>query len=64
MNEEKRMNGGYEIKLLRAVKSGVQSLLSGITPKPRTLMCVGTVRTDQIISGGIIAISFPKQGIS
>ena len=25
------------MKLLRAVKSGVQSLLSGITPKPRTL---------------------------
>lgn len=62
MNEEKRMNGGYEI--IESCQMGVQSLLSGITPKPRTLMCVGTVRTDQIISGGIIAISFPKQGIS
>ena len=61
MNEEKRMNGGYEIIESCQI---VQSLLSGITPKPRTLMCVGTVRTDQIISGGIIAISFPKQGIS
>lgn len=62
MNEEKRMNGGYEI--IESCQIGRTELVIGHNSKARTLMCVGTVRTDQIISGGIIAISFPKQGIS
>ena len=61
MNEEKRMNGGYEI--IENCHIGRTELVIGHNSKAPNLMCVGTVRTDQIISGGIIAISFPKPGI-
>ena len=56
MEEEKRINGGYEIM------ESCTSLSLVITPKPPTRMCVGIVRTDRIISGDITAISYPKQG--
>lgn len=50
------------MKSSRAVLSGVQSLSSGITPKPPTLMCVGTARAATIISGGLTAIPLKQQG--
>ena len=62
MNEEKRINGGYEI--IESCTIGNNELSLVITPKPPTRMCVGIVRTDRIISVDITAISYPKQGKS
>ncbi len=52
------------MKSSKAVLSGVQSLSSVTIPTHPTRMCVGTVRTDQIISGGITRMSLMMHGKS
>ena len=65
MENEKRINGGYEI--MESCTIGNNELVIGHNakaPNPPTRMCVGIARTDRIISGDITAISYPKQGKS
>ena len=52
------------LKSSRAVLSGVQSLSSVSTPTHPTLMCVGTARAAQIISGVITRMSLMLHGKS
>ena len=52
------------MKSLRAVLSGVQSLSSVTIPTHPTLMCVGTAREAQIISGVITRMSLMMHGKS
>ena len=52
------------MKAWRAVRSGVQSLSSVTIPTHPTLMCVGTARAAQIISGVITRMSLMLHGKS
>lgn len=50
-------------KIFQKAAAVVMAAVTVFSVLPATT-AFGTVRMDQIIFGGIIAISFPKQGIS
>lgn len=60
MNEEKRINAGYEI--IESCTIGSTELVSVITRKPRTLMSAGIAKTERIISGAVMSMNFLRQG--
>lgn len=62
MEEEKRINGGYEI--IESCTIGSTELVIGHNPKAPTPMCVGTARAATIISGGITVTSCRRHGRS
>ena len=62
MEEEKRINGGYEI--IESCTIGSTELVIGHNPKAPTLMCVGTARVATIISGGITVTRCRRHGRS
>lgn len=62
MDEEKRSNQNYEI--IESCTMGVQSLSSVTIPTHPILMCVGTARAAQIISGVITRMSLMMHGKS
>ena len=59
MNEEKRINGGYEI--IESCTIGSNELVIGRNPKAPIRMSVGIAKMAWIISGAITAISYLKQ---
>ena len=61
MDEEKRSNQNYEI--IESCTIGSTELVIGHNPNaPNPLMCVGTARAAQIISGVIIRMSLMMHG--
>lgn len=62
MDEEKRSNQNYEI--IESCTIGSTELVIGTIPTHPTLMCVGTARAAQIISGVIIRMSLMMHGKS
>ncbi len=60
MDEEKRSNQNYEI--IESCTIGSTELVIG--HNPNALMCVGTARAAQIISGVIIRMSLMMHGKS
>lgn len=60
MEQEKRINQGYEI--IESCTIGSKELVIGHNPKPPTLMCVGTVRAAIIITGAATVMSFRRRG--
>ena len=57
MNEEKRINGGYEI--IESCTIGSNELVIGHTQKLLIRMSAGIVKTARNISGAITAMSCP-----
>ena len=62
MNGETRSNQGYAI--IESCTSGIRSLSSGITRKPRTRMYVGTAKAATTITGAVTATPLKLQGKS
>lgn len=62
MDEEKRSNQNYEI--IESCTIGSTELVIGHNPNAPTLMCVGTARAAQIISGVITRMSLMLHGKS
>lgn len=62
MDEEKRSNQNYEI--IESCTIGSTELVIGHNPTHPTLMCVGTARAAQIISGVITRMSLMLHGKS
>ena len=58
MNEEKRINAGYEI----IESCTIGSTESVITRKPPTLMSAGIAKTERIISGAAMSMNFLRRG--
>ena len=62
MDEEKRSNQNYEI--IESCTIGSTELVIGHNPNSPNLMCVGTAREAQIISGVITRMSLMMHGKS
>ena len=62
MDEEKRSNQNYEI--IESCTIGSTELVIGHNPNAPNLMCVGTARAAQIISGVITRMSLMLHGKS
>lgn len=60
MNEEKRINAGYEI--IESCTIGSTELVIGHNPKAPTLMSAGIAKTERIISGAAMSMNFLRRG--